>query len=105
MSSSLVAPAKKPSKEVFGDGNGVLSAPIERQEVREAAARLLAVGFRPRMIASELKTYLSPSGSEEAAYRKLKRWMLKDQSFRDLIYQQSILKLDLATPDILDGIR
>jgi|SRR5215471_1358291 len=105
MAQNLVATAKKAEIEVLEDGNGGLITEVPLEEVRLQAARLLAAGFQPKKVATSMVRYLSPAGNETSAYYKLRRWMHRDKAFRDLIYEQSVLRLDLNSPDILDGIR
>jgi EAL domain-containing protein (putative c-di-GMP-specific phosphodiesterase class I) len=105
MAANLVAQAKRLSPQVFADENGVLETEIPLEEIRLQAAKLLAAGFHPKAVATAMKSYLSPTANERSAYHKLNRWRYKDKAFRDLIYEQAVLKLDLNSPDILDGIR
>src|SRR5215472_5895301 len=105
MEVNLVAPVQKAGIEVFPDGNGALETEIALDEIRLAAARLIAAGFHPRKVGEAMARHLSPTGNQRSAYQKLRRWMYKDKAFRDLIYEQAVLKLDLSSPDILDGIR
>jgi len=105
MAANLVAPALKGSIEVLEENNQTLESQISRDEIRLQAAKLLAAGFQPKKIASAMARYLSPTANPESAYQKLNRWRYRDAAFRDLVYQQSVLRLDLNSPDILDGIR
>ena len=104
MAANLVARAKKLSPRVFADENGVLATEIPLEEIRLQAAKLLAAGFHPKAVAQAMKDYLSPTGNELSAYHKLNRWRYKDKAFRDMIFEQSILKLDLNSPDMIDGL-
>jgi hypothetical protein len=104
MAANLVAQAKRLSPQVFADENGVLATKIPLEEIRLQAAKLLAAGFAPKAVAEAMKDYLSPTGNERSAYHKLNRWRYRDKKFRDLIYEQAVLKLDLNSPDMLDGI-
>jgi EAL domain-containing protein (putative c-di-GMP-specific phosphodiesterase class I) len=104
MAQNLVASAKSTGIQVFGDANTPLSHQVDPQEVRLLAARLLASGFHPKKVAISMAAYLSPTANPESAYHKIRRWMHRDAAFRDLIYQQAVLKLDLKSPKILDGI-
>jgi len=105
MPAKLVAPVPNGQIEVLEGGNEALESRIPRDEVRIQAAKLIAAGFQPKKVAEAMANYLSPTGNPRSAYHKLNRWRYQDPTFRDLIYQQSVLRLDLNSPDILDGIR
>jgi hypothetical protein len=99
--SNSVALAKKPESQVFAEG----LPEFEHDQVRIHAARLLAAGFKPRKVAEVLKDYLSPTGNLQSAYTKLNRWRHSDPKFRDLIFSQAVVRLDLSSPEILDGLK
>jgi hypothetical protein len=48
--------------------------------------------------------HTDPEKLANSAYVKLRRWMRTDQSFRDLIFEQAVVALDLKTPLILGGV-
>jgi len=100
-----VASAPNGQIQVLEDGNGELESQVSLDEIRLQAAKLLAAGFQPKKIAQAMAKYLSPTANPDSAYMKLNRWRYRDKAFRDLVYEQSVLRLDLNSPDILDGIR
>jgi hypothetical protein len=77
---------------------------MDYSDVRETAARLLAAGFTPKRVSLALTRHLSPSNNENSAYRKLRRWMHTDAKFRDMVYEQAVIRMDLQSPDILNGV-
>jgi hypothetical protein len=104
MATNSVALAKTQELEVFGDESGEIQTKIPRAEVRLHAAKLLAAGFAPKRVAEAMASYLSPTANPRSAYHKLQRWRYRDKEFRDLIYEQAVLRLDLNSSDILGGI-
>jgi hypothetical protein len=111
MSSNLVARAKPSPIQVHESGNGQLEATVELQEVRRTAARLLASGFKSKDVAKALGKRLIPGTKhtepdkiQKRAYEKLRRWVRSDQAFRDLIYEEAVIRLDLRSPQILNGV-
>jgi len=105
MASNSVARVQKAPIQVSPDGKGGLDVQIDPNMVRLNAARLLAAGFPMRKVAISMKEHLSPTANEASAVAKLRKWMYYDSTFRDLIYEQAVLRLDLNSPDILDGVR
>lgn len=80
-------------------------------EAKKAAARGLAQGFSARQVSKALagrivplSPHTDPEKLAEAAYRKIRLWMRRDQAFRDLIFQEAVVSLDLKTPLILGGV-
>lgn len=100
MASNLVARAKNP--EIKSSQEDLVLS--DRDEVRLAAARALAQGFSSRQVAKAMVNRLTTNNNETQAYQKLRRWATKDQAFRDLIYHEAVVSLDLKTPLILGGI-
>lgn len=82
-----------------------------KQAVKETAAKLYGQGFsRPkiaRILRKHLITELMRTRPMEqqltAARARLKAWEKQDD-FRDLVYNLAIVKLDLATPQIIAGV-
>lgn len=80
-------------------------------EVKIAAARLYGQGYKRTQIARILRTHLCthniqqrPMDQQLATARStLRRWE-KQQKFRDLIYGDAVIKLDLEMPNIFKGI-
>jgi len=105
MDQNLVARSKRPKIEVLETETGSLTTEVPLEEVKLAAAQLLAAGFDVKKVATSLSRYLNPNGNDRSAYTKLRRWMRKDQAFRDLIYEQAVVRLDLAAPSILTGVK
>ncbi len=101
-----------PETEIEVAGNKI---PVARDEIREAAARLYGQGYERKQIAKILLDHLAPNKEFEdgtprpkeqrmsTARAKLRKWEA-DEKFRDIIYQTSLVKLDLQTPAILGGI-
>lgn len=79
--------------------------------VREAAAKLYGQGYKRPKIAKVLLAHLITDEMKtrpidqqmQAARMKLRRWE-RTQSFRDLIYKDAVVKLDLDMPGIFQGI-
>jgi hypothetical protein len=111
----LVASAKEPTDRVLRapalkvqthlDPETGLEDVVTESQVRLHAARLLAAGFKPSKVSAAMARYLSPSHNVHAAHVKLRRWMRTDPTFRDMIYNEAVVKLDLSSPEILDGLR
>jgi hypothetical protein len=77
-----------------------------RSRMRKDAAKLYGRGFKKSQIARVMSNrFFGPT--EEVRYRKaratLSRWE-SQESFRDMIYQHAVVKLDLETPGILNGV-
>jgi hypothetical protein len=104
MARNLVAPAKKPVLEVLEDGNGAPKPIMDRETARQKAAELLGVGFSARQVGMALAKWISPTGSPRSSVETVRRWMKRDPAFRDMIYQASVVRLDLRSPHILDGV-
>lgn len=73
-----------------------------------AAAQLYGQGYSRNHIAELLLSHLSPRTvaphrRKSSALRRLRKWE-KSQEFRDLVWSQSLIKLDLQAPAILGGI-
>jgi hypothetical protein len=87
----------------------------DRDSVRRTAARMYGSGMKRSEIARAMVDYLVPNKEFadglgrpleqrlSQARRKLTTWE-KDEKFRDLIYNNAVVKLDLATPDVLKGL-
>ena len=130
MSRKQAVPARKPSKraaqEELKGRREKISTPmafLERRDeipedikkareerlakLRLTAAKLYGRGLKKSEIARALADHLSHRATPEqrysSAYRRICRWELQD-SFRDLVYQHAVVKLDLAAPRILQGI-
>ena len=104
MSQNLAVRSKRPTIIVRPTAETGLETEITPEQIREHAAYLLSCGFSAKKVANSMVSYLSPTANPRSAYHKLTRWMRSDQSFRDLIYSQSVVRLDLKTPHILEGI-
>jgi|SRR5215472_1016289 len=83
---------------------------VDRQAVRETAAKLYGQGFARAKIARILVDHLVPNGRDRPleqrlsqARNKLRAWE-RTQNFRDLVWNGAVVKLDLQAPAILDGI-
>ena len=75
------------------------------------AARALAQGFKPIQVAKALGKNLIPGSQikdpvarERRAAKTLRQWMRTDQKFRDLIWHEAVVTLDLKAPLILGGV-
>jgi hypothetical protein len=87
------------------------SPPVpERDLVFEHAAKLYGQGYPRRKIARIMLNHLVPNGTDRPeeqrlsqARAKLRRWE-QQEKFRDLIHEKALVDLDLATPDILQGV-
>jgi hypothetical protein len=104
-SKNLAARAKNPPIQVLQDPDTGLTTQVSMELVRLQCARLLAAGFPTSKVANAMARYLTPNGYEHTAKSKLRRWMRTDPTFRDLIYNEAVIKLDLSSPEILDGLR
>jgi hypothetical protein len=105
MASRSVARAKKLPTVVFRDGNGALESTLTLEQVRLRCAELLAAGFNSEQVGIAMAKHLSPTANPRSAKHKLRRWMHNDKQFRDLIYEAAVTRLDLASPDILNGLK
>jgi len=83
---------------------------LDHDATRAAAARLYGLGHSRREIAVAMVDYLSPNGHGRAlsdrlvlARRKLRGWE-KQKSFRDQIWELGLIRTDLQTGDILNGL-
>jgi hypothetical protein len=83
----------------------------DRDELRIAVATALAQGYSAKQVARAFGKRLVPESPAEtpdkihlAAYQKVRKWMNQDQSFRDLMWDMALNKLDLKAPLILNGI-
>lgn len=84
---------------------------VPYNKVKDVAARLYGQGYKRSEVARLLVDHLvtdemrkRPQEQKMAAARsKLKRWETMD-SFRDLIWKQALIKVDLQTPAILEGV-
>ena len=90
------------------EANGQVLAEIPLSDVQKAAAKLLGQGLENGQVARILLEYLAPKGRTDEqkmtqARGKLRRWQ-RNPAFRDLIYQQAVVKTDLALPAVLGGI-
>lgn len=88
-----------------------VSPPVpERDLVFEHAAKLYGQGYRRSRVARIMVNHLVPAGKDRPleqrlsqARAKLRRWEGMDR-FRDLIYHKAVVDIDLATPEILQGV-
>lgn len=101
MASNSVARAPNGSNVSRESGDGI---DLAHDELRRHCARLLAQGFSAKQVGTALASRLNPNANERSAVVKLKRWMRRDASFRDLIFSEAVTALDLKTPLILGGI-
>jgi hypothetical protein len=88
----------------------LISAPPDRETVREHAAKLYGQGYERRVIARILLNHLVPNGLHRPedvrmrqARQRLRDWE-HQQTFRDLVYASAVVKLDMSTPAILKGV-
>lgn len=107
--------SKHPKKEKLVEPRETVELTVPDEEVRLAAARLYGQGYERRQIARILLPHLARTTHFEdgtkrpmeqrlsTARRKLRQWE-QSEKFRDLVYNESVVKLDLATPKILSGI-
>jgi len=87
-----------------------VQAVIESDSVMEAAAKLYGLGFTRPKIARSMAHLICPNSvarNEEqllaSARSKLRRWE-NNKEFRDLVWQHAVVELDMATPQILQGV-
>lgn len=104
MGQNLAVRSKRPVIKVQPTVETGLETEITHEQIREHAAYLLSCGYSAKKVANSMVSFLSPTANPRSAYHKLTRWMREDQAFRDLIFNQSVLRLDLKTPHILEGI-
>jgi hypothetical protein len=83
---------------------------MDRDQTRVAAARLYGQGFDRRAIAKTLLHHLTPNHLDAGldhrtrrARNKLRDWE-RDPAFRDLIWSQSLIKTDLQSGQIMNGL-
>jgi hypothetical protein len=99
----MAVPARKPPERSSNGRFLPTDGPIPRDEVRLTAARLYGQGFKRPQIAQALLEHISPSRSLRSARILLAKWE-REQEFRDLIWEHAVQKLDMETPQILEGI-
>lgn len=103
----MVARAKEPAIQDRERGpNGQYKSPeivLKAESVREAAAKLYGLGFKRPQVAAAMAHVLTEDGNVKVARRKLSRWE-QDETFRDLIWRAAVVKLDMESPQILEGI-
>lgn len=115
MPSTLVARAPKGREISRGKRNSLPHLSEEQlqdyEEARIAAARALAQGFNTKQVAKALGKRVVPASPHtdpakiiNAAYHKIRRWCRNDSEFRDLIWHEAVVTLDLKTPLILGGV-
>jgi|SRR5215472_10457949 len=87
--------------------------PLKQNEVKLHAARLFGRGMDIHQVARIMVDYLVTEEMRSRpmdqklprARAKLRRWLLsRDSTFRDAVYEQAVVELDLSTPGILVGI-
>jgi hypothetical protein len=91
------------------------SAIIPVDEVQTAAARLYGLGYTRTQVARILFDHLAPIVTPDGrrprtqeerrrhARQKLVRWEKQDK-FRDQVYEQAVVQMDMKIPGILKGI-
>lgn len=118
----MAGPAKNPAAMEVYESPAPLPDPMKEQgkaeivvdEIQAAAARLYGLGYKRAQIARILFDHLAPLHREgkrdrtveerqSLARNKLRRWE-RTQKFRDLIWNQAVVELDLETPAILKGV-
>lgn len=86
-------------------------ATVEPDQVRVAAARLFAMGYKRTEIVKMLRLHLITDEMKTrpveqqmfAARGKIRRWETQ-QSFRDLVWEQGLTQLDLRSGTIMKGL-
>jgi hypothetical protein len=87
---------------------------VEFSEVQQAAANLYGRGYTRKQITQILFEHLAPAKRpgrrdrtleerQSLARNKLRRWE-RSPKFRDLVYNQAVVELDMNTPQILAGV-
>lgn len=86
------------------------SGGTHRDLVRGHAAKLYGQGWSRSKVARIMLNHLVTNGQDRPeeqrlsqARAKLRRWE-QDEKFRDMIYRKAVVDLDLATPEILQGV-
>lgn len=107
---TMAVPAKPDTTQSFTSSLAEPSlANRELSPLQEAAAKLYGQGMGRKIIAKVLLDHLYPSTRVEYKIRlqrarsKLRKWE-KTQKFRDAVYNQAVVELDLQSPNILRGI-
>ena len=102
--------AGQAAPDANSEPNEALPIRVDRDTVQEAAARLYGQGFERRVIARMMIDHLVPNGRHRPleqrlsqARRRLANWE-KQQNFRDLMWTQAVVKLEMQTPAILKGV-
>jgi hypothetical protein len=95
--------AKKPQIEAA-------EVEIPEDSLKLTVARLYGRGFTRAQIVNALWLELTPHSvaktldlRKNRARSKLRRWEMS-QEFRDMVYQHSVVDLDMSTPRILQGL-
>jgi hypothetical protein len=91
--------------------NGELEVSPTTDQLQDAVAKLYGRGFKRPDIARALLPYLcagmkNPRSEEEMlqhARSKLRRWE-HSTTFRDLVYQYAVVKVDMGIPEVLEGV-
>lgn len=103
--------ARPPVPKKESESTALVDPRPPTEEVKQAAARLYGQGYKRPQIAKILLAHLitdemktrPPDQQSRAARGVLVRWE-RTPSFRDLIWGQALVKLDLETPAMMAGV-
>lgn len=91
-------------------GRGSKDPTVPTKPLQTTVAKLYGAGMKRSEIARALVDHLVPNGKDRPleqrlsqARTKLKNWE-HSQSFRDMVYQFAVVKVDMATPDIFQAL-
>lgn len=107
-SNQLASRAKKPEIETAQDRRGLTTK--QERAYKKQVAQLYGRGVSRQRISITYYAKLHPE-SVGSSYddrvrlcnRRLKGWE-REQAFRDLVWEEAVARLDMESPDILDGI-
>lgn len=77
------------------------SLTVDGANLMEICAKLYGLGLKRPQVARHIAPYFQQG--YRGARRKLRKWE-EQQAFRDLMWKHAVHKLDLDTPQILEGV-
>lgn len=93
------------------NSEAALPEPLEDPDrIKKHVAKLYGQGLTRSQIARAMVKYLASNNERpleqqlQSVRGKLRRWE-RDQAFRDLVWDQAVIDLDMSTPQILRGLQ
>lgn len=102
--------AKKPTQKEILPAESAAAVQKKEAPLKKRVAKLYGRGLTRQKIAQGLYEELTPKNSRASrenriqwALRRLRRWE-RDESFRNLVWEESVAELDMDAPLILKGV-